>query len=188
MGRNDTLVMQNINSMCMMLNINQDEAVKKIRKILEIYRGVVWLTLDNANCIKESFLYYGDELEAALIYLENFASNSEKEDVQARVRKLFENKWMVDIIDGAVKKVRNYQNNGTLYHEILFKCYLSKEVCTDEVLFHRMHMERSTFYQKKREAILLLGISLLGNTIPILKEIIKNPNIMNDIPDIFKMK
>ena len=38
---------------------------------------------------------------------------------------LFENKWMVDLIDMAMGKIYDYPNNGNLYHEILSKSYLT---------------------------------------------------------------
>jgi len=49
-------------------------------------------------------------------------------------------------------------------------------------------MERSTFYDRKREAILLLGVSLWGYAIPCFKGIfnMKGADESGDIPDFFK--
>ena len=55
-------------------------------------------------------------------------------------------------------------------------------------LLEILNMERSTFYDRKREAILLLGVSLWGYAIPCFKGIfnMKGADESDDIPDFFK--
>ena len=55
-------------------------------------------------------------------------------------------------------------------------------------LLDLLNMERSTFYDRKREAILLLGVSLWGYAIPCFKGIfnMKGADESDDIPDFFK--
>ena len=44
---------------------------------------------------------------------------------ESRISALFENKWMVDLIDTGMAKIYDYHNNGRLYHEIISKSYLT---------------------------------------------------------------
>jgi hypothetical protein len=73
---------------------------------------------------------------------------------------------MVDLIDTAMMRVYDYPINGRLYFGILSKYYLNAFKYTEEELLTEYHLERSTFYDRKREAVLLLGVALWGFAIP----------------------
>ncbi len=47
----------------------------------------------------------GEELDSAFLYLELFAPDTEKQEFESRISALFENKWMVDLIDTAMAKI-----------------------------------------------------------------------------------
>ena len=59
---------------------------------------------------------------------------------------------------------------GGLYCEILSKNYLSRFKYKEAEMLEIMDMERSTYDDRKKEAVLLYGLSLWGNAIPMLKE------------------
>ena len=58
---------------------------------------------------------------------------------------------------------------------------------TERELLELLNMERSTFYDRKKEAIMLLGVSLWGYAIPQFKGIIQTDEFGKDetIPDYF---
>ena len=118
MGRNNTKAVKNIAKMYEQLGLAQDDIFHKTKLLLSIYRDVVWATLSDCNCVNEEIYYYGDDLTDALVYLEEFAPDIERSKFERRVCNLFENKWMIDLIDKAMSKVYDYYNNGRLYHEI----------------------------------------------------------------------
>ena len=72
------------------------------------------------------FDYCSTDLNSALVYLENFAPDKEKDQFARRIRNLFEVKWVVEIVDSAMMKVREYPDNGELYASILSVYYLSR--------------------------------------------------------------
>ena len=43
-------------------------------------RDVVWITLSESACVNEALVYYGEELNSALVYLELFAPDTEKQE------------------------------------------------------------------------------------------------------------
>ena len=175
MGRNHTKAVKSINKMYEQMNLNREDILHKTKLLLSVYRDVVWATLHGAESVKEDMYYFGDELNEALVYLEHFAPDIEREEFEARISSLFENKWMIDLIDKAMGKVYEYHNNGKLYHEILSKCYLTAFRYTEVEVLELTNLERSTFYDRKKEAILLLGISLWGYAIPVFKGIFTVP-------------
>ena len=185
MGRKDTLAAKSIRKMYEQLNLNQSDIFSKTKLLLSEYRDVVWITLSESACVNEELVYYGEELNSALVYLELFAPDTEKQEFEIRISALFENKWMVDT---AMAKIYDYHNNGRLYHEIISKSYLTAFRYTESELLDLLKMERSTFYDRKREAILLLGVSLGGYAIPSFKGIfnMKGDDESDDIPDFFK--
>lgn len=79
---------------------------------------------------------------------------------------------MIDLIDKAMSKVYDYYNNGQLYHEILSKSYLTAFRYTESELLEILNLERSTFYDRKKEAVMLLGIALWGYAIPVFRGIL----------------
>ena len=48
--------------------------------------------------------YYGDDLNDALVYLEEFAPDIERSEFESRVCSLFENKWMMKKLNIGIKK------------------------------------------------------------------------------------
>ena len=53
--------------------------------ILSIYREVCWSTIDRANDVCDTLICtYGDSLDGALIYLENFAPDEARERFEER--------------------------------------------------------------------------------------------------------
>lgn len=86
------------------LNLNQSDIFSKTKLLLGVYRDVVWITLSESARVNEELAYYGEELDSALVYLELFAPDTEKQEFESRISALFENKWMVDLIDTAMAK------------------------------------------------------------------------------------
>lgn len=186
MSRNNTKAIKSINRMYEQMNLSSEDILHKTKLLLSVYRDVVWATLHDALEVQEDVYYFGDELTDALVYLEEFAPDTEKTVFETKVSYMFENKWMIDLIDKAMSKVYDYYNNGQLYHEILSKCYLTAFKYTESEILEPLNLERSTFYDRKREAILLLGISLWGYAIPYFKGIFASPEESEVvIPDYF---
>lgn len=187
MGRKDTKVVKSISRMYEQMNLDSSEILHKTKLLLGVYRDVVWATLHGADEVHEDIYYFGSELTDALVYLEEFAPDTEKAEFEAKISSLFENKWMIDLIDKAMTRVYDYHNNGRLYHEILSKCYLTAFRYTESEILELLNLERSTFYDRKKEAILLLGISLWGYAIPMFKGYFSVPEDWesDEIPDFY---
>ncbi len=119
------------------------------------------------------------------MYLEEFAPDIERSEFESRVCSLLENKWRIDLIDKAMSKVYDYHNNGKLYHEILSKSYLTAFRYTESELLEILNIESSTFYDRKKEAIMLLGIALWGYAILAFRGIFDVEGDEDEIPKFF---
>ena len=186
MSRKDTRTIRNIRSMYAALNLKEEEVYHKSKMILSVYRDVVWTSLCRCDMVCEETEYlYGRELDTALLYLTEFAPNEQKQDFENRITCLFETKWMVDLIDTAMTKVLNYHTNGKIYFQILAKCYLGEFKYTESEILELLVMERSTYYDRKKEAVLLLGVAIWGFAIPQLQGLFSETEDVQGIPAFF---
>lgn len=68
----------------------------------------------------------------------------------------------------------DYPDKGALYCEIISKAYLNRFKYRESEMLEVLNMERSTYYDRKKEAILLFGLSLWGTAIPKLKDFLES--------------
>jgi len=154
--------------MCAGLALSPEGVLHKATLMVQIYRDVVWMSARRADILKEESMAHlcGRDLDAALAYLAEFAPAERRQDFEAKVSGLFETKWLIDLIDAAMARVHDYPDNGKMYYEILSKSYMSTFKYTEAELLEAFSMERSVFYERKREAAMLLGVALWGFVIP----------------------
>ena len=61
-------------------------------------------------------------------------------------------------MDRVLESVKEFNPMGDLYHDILKLAYFDEKDMTDQDVMDELAMERSTYYRRKREAILLCGV------------------------------
>jgi hypothetical protein len=165
--------------MCTASKLDEKDLYDKAKLLLEIYRDVCWNTVDYVNDLREEFQEYdGDycsgDMDDALIYLENFAPDEGKERFEERIKGLFETKWMIEIVDAAMIKVKDCPVNGELYFSILSAYYLSKFSFTESEMLEEFGLERSSYYRRKKEAVTVFGLAVWGSSINELKREVMN--------------
>ena len=109
---------------------------------------------------------YGMKLSTALMYLSEFAPVSARTSFESKVTQMFEAKWLIDLADMALQYVKVYPGNGELLAQLLQKRFMEEVPHTDAVVSEALSVERSTYYDRKKEAIFLFGISLFGFFLP----------------------
>ncbi len=182
MGRKDTRTLRNIRMICRMQNIDEEALYNRSKLILSIYRDICWSVMGRADRIHDEIICtFGSNLDRALIYLETFAPDEARERFEEKIRSLFESRWMIELVDSAMLQIREYPCRGDLYFEILSKSYLSRFQYREAEMLECMDLERSTYYDRKKEAVLLFGLSLWGNAIPMMKQLQKREQETEDI-------
>lgn len=167
MSRYNTQAMNSIQRICQIQKLEMDEVYARARLLLSIYRDVCWSAAIRAEELEDNLVCYcSGQLSEALTYLDSFAPQEEKVSFEEKVHNLFETRWMIELVDSAMIKVKEFPYNGELYFEILSRCYLDKFRYTESELLELLSMERSSYYDRKREAIYVFGISLWGDALP----------------------
>ena len=149
--RKESTTIQKCNSRLTALGLNSDAAFHRSKLILKIYRDVVWVLSERAEELQETAWIMGEQdIESGLCYLENFAPD----------------------IDRALLRLKRYPDRGELYYEILTKQFIYRFNSTEKELLEELNIERSVFYDRKREAIYLFSVCLFGYSIPeVLEEL-----------------
>ena len=105
-----------------------------------------------------------------LCYLENFAPDIDLQDFEEKVCCVIQSQMLVDVINRALLRLKRYPDRGELYYEILSKQFIYRFNSTEKELLDELNMERSVFYDRKKEAIYLFSICLFGYVIPELMD------------------
>ena len=166
MGRNDSEAWRTIHSTCNNDKINEKNLYNKSKLVLSKYRKFCWQTKEDADdTVCDLCVLASSDVDGAMVYLETFSPENEKEVFESRIKDLFDRRWMIDIVDTAMMKTREFPDCGELYFEIISKCYLTKWKYTEDEMLEALNLERSRFYDRKKEAIMIFGISLWGTAI-----------------------
>ena len=102
----------------------------------------------------------GTSLDGALIYLETFAPDEARERFEEKIRSLFETKWIIELVDNAMGRIREYPCRGDLYCEILSKCYLSRFKYKEAEMLEIMDMEQHLLRPQKRSCYAFWFVSV----------------------------
>ena len=145
--------------------------------LLDIYRDVCWHTVEGAEEVKEDLFwekdYASQDIDSAMLYLETFAPDEDKNKFTEKINGLFQVKWMIDIVDAAMRKVRDFPLYGELYADMLSLCYLSRFYYSERELMDEFSMERTTFYTRKKDAVKVFGLAIWGGPIEEYLRVIK---------------
>ncbi len=167
MGRNNSGVWKTIHSLCNHDKFSEDRLYERAKLLLSTYRNLCWqTTVDTEDTISDLCVCASTDVDGALIYLETFAPEKERDVFEDRIGSLFNRRWMMDIVENAMVKTKDFPDYGEMYFEIISKCYLTKWKYTDNEMLEILNLERSRFYDRKKEAVMIFGISLWGTAIP----------------------
>lgn len=163
------------------LGFDSQLAYHRVKLILKIYRDVVWVLSERVEELHEYAWELGDQdADTGLIYLQSFAPDMDLQEFEERVCCMMENRMLVDVIDRALLRLKRYPDRGELYYEILTKQFIHRFNSTEKELLDELNMERSVFYDRKREAIFLLSLCLFGYAVPELQEELEMPRLYPD--------
>jgi hypothetical protein len=162
--RVETNVLPKIQSLCESLCLEENEILKKARLLISVYHEIVWGALKNVgggvagvNIKKHT---------EAVTYLSVFPSAIDKKELQTNLLAIFQADWYVELFEDALGFVSLYKHNSKVYTRMLTECYFSERECSDKELQCEMDIERSSYFKRKKEAVLLFGVALWGISIP----------------------
>ncbi len=181
MCRRKSSAMQSIEVLCASQNLEVGSLTAKSKLLLGSYRRVCWATL--GSCTLDSDDRYGvmfEGPEIALEYLQTYSPTEERAVFERKLKSLFDSRWVMELVDDAMMQVKEFPDTGDQYFEILSKCYLSSMKYPETDLLEILQMERSCYYDRKKEAVLAFGLAMWGTIIPRMKSILEDESSCPD--------
>ena len=173
MCRRKTYSMQTIEAMCASQNIEPEDLFVKAKLLLGSYRRVCWASLGSCRTENEDgYCICDDNIRQALDYLNTYPPTENRAFFERKLKMLFDSRWMVELVDSAMIQVKEFPDSGERYFEILSKYYLSKFKYCESELLEVLQLERSAYYDRKKEAILAFGLALWGTVLPKIEAIL----------------
>ena len=164
---NDSKAIQKIRCLCNLHHLKQDEVLAKAKLVLENYQQIAWADNQRMGNSTASLYEIRDKMpEEAILFLAGVAPTVSNLHFQEQILKLLEADWLTELICSAMKYVEAFPVYGSIYYNILSDCYLSDAQYPDRYCIKAMGLERSVYYQRKKEATLVFGVSLWGIMIP----------------------
>ena len=165
--RAPTKAMQFIEAQAQALRLDPKEIYTKTKALLHLYQNVVWSVKNRADNLRQEISgTYGMHLNTALMYLSDLAPEKTKAGFEASVTTLFQSKWIIELLDLSLQCVRDYPLYGETYAELLHLRFMDEIRRSDANVSELLALERSTYYDRKKEAIMLMGLSLWGFVVP----------------------
>lgn len=171
MRSNLTDVDKRIQRKCSLAMTDEKEMAALGGKLLEIFHDVCSCNTSKANDTLSEICYSDGEyydpceemrvMEESLIKLEYFTADSQRDRYEREIRSILQTGQMIRIMDALKCKVYNYGKYGPDFVSILSTCYMNSFEYTNEEASEVLNMSLSSFYRKKRRAVVLFGLSFL---------------------------
>lgn len=174
MCRRKSKAMSYISAMCIGQNMDPDQLFEKSKLLLSAYRRVCWSSLgtlqweNNADCF-----VCNDGIGQALEYLYEYSADINPHEFECNLKIRFDSRWIVELFEDTMIQVKEFPEGGEIYFEILYKFYLSKFKYSEADMLEALNLERSTYYDRKKEAILVFGLALWGTVLPKLSMMLR---------------
>ncbi len=162
----ESVIMRTMREDYQSLGLDIENTCKKTDMLLKIYRKVSWSMnkqFDELNEISYESCLSG---EGMVSYLLNFAPDKELDVFKSRAVSAMKTRVLVELIERAAVKIRDYPGNGAIYYSILDLKYMGYFNYTESEILEQLNLERSNFYRKRKEAKMLMGFVLFGMIMP----------------------
>lgn len=167
MSRKATSAMKMINSMFEAECMDAKELSAKAKMLLGSYRHVCWASIGFCRVgLEEKYMICDEDIDRALSYLVEFSPREDKRVFESNLKALFDSKWMMELVDDSMIQVKEFPDMGDVYFDLLSKFYLSKFKYSENEMLEMLNMERSTYYDRKKEAVLVFAWALWGTVLP----------------------
>ena len=171
MCRNRVDIDARIHQRCALAMTDEKEMAALGERLLNVFHEVCSSNTAKANDLVDELCYYDGELydpseetkvmDQALIRLEYFAEESKRDRYNREINSILQTGQMIRIMDALKCKIYNYGKNGPEYVSVLSTYYMNTFEYTNEEASEILNMSLSTFYRRKRRAVILFGLAFL---------------------------
>ncbi len=151
-----------IRQVCRVRRLDEDDTFTITKRLLENYRSALWihsgasdaaraiLTGDGKRQVKEWYMTLKKLTRQDMIAA----------SIDSAIFHICRTAWIMEVVDQVLNSVKEFNPFGELYRDILRLAYFDEKNMTDQEVIDELSLERSTYYRRKKEAILLCGVLL----------------------------
>ena len=157
--------------MCMMAGTNEEDMEELGSTLLEVFHDVCRYNTEAANDVAADLCYHPDlcfekddeisEMSYAVTRLEVFVSDSRKDEYEREIESIQQIAGMLRIMDVLKYRVYGFGKYGPDYVDILNTRYMNRFDYTNAEASEMLGMGESTYYRKKKAAVILFGLAFL---------------------------
>ena len=156
-----TLMMQELENNLCALAIDPNQMIDATRHLLGLYGRLTWIAE-----LGDSTGYNHDALDSALQLYDNLMGGGKAPELVSHSGA----ESLCDVMRQVLDIIARYPQNGPQYHYILKSAYFDPAPQPDVILMDNLHLERTTYYSRKREAVTLFATLLHTKYIPQLHQ------------------
>ena len=143
------------------LGLDKNAVYNKTLVLLRLYRTLKWISAVRQNeFADELHIVNKEDLDLAVHTLGVFGSKEAKSRIFSELHCIKGNENLLFTIEQAALRVQNYPFNGEEYYKILQYAFLSERAYTESKILEELLMERSNYYSKRKQSVLLVGLIL----------------------------
>jgi len=162
----ETVLMKKIIKLCDSLCLEPNILRMRVECLMMCYDAVTWANKDKLptrRAVREE--PKNGETKAALQYLSGFDPTDRVGIIRREMVKIFDAELLADLVGSAVRRVESYPVNKPEYVLILENIFSSKRLL-DKDHRDKIHLGKTTYGDRKKEAAMLFGAALWGVVIP----------------------
>ena len=151
-----------IRQVCKVRRLDEDDTFIITRRLLEYFRSALWLHSGAADVAKVILTTDGKrQVKEWYLALKELTKEEQiVASIDSAIFHICRTAWITEVMDRVLSSVRDFNPFGELYHDILQLAYFDEKNMSDQGVSDELNLERSTYYRRKKEAILLCGILL----------------------------
>ena len=160
-----------IHRMCMMAGTDECQMEELGSTLLEVFHDVCRYNTEAANDMVADLCYHPDlcfekgdeiaEMDTAVTRLEIFLSDARRDEYEREIKSIQQTAGMLRIMDALRYRVYSFGKYGPEYVDILNTRYMNRFDYTNTEASEILRMGESTYYRKKKAAVILFGLAFL---------------------------
>ena len=160
-----------IHKKCALAGTDEESMLALGERLLTAFHEVCSYNTQRANGVVSELCFFDEEcydpsdevklMDQALLRLEVFAEDSDRDRYKREIQSILRTAQIIKIMDSLKYTVYSYGKYGPEFVSILTTCYMSSFDYTNEEASELLNMSSSTFYRKKKRAIILFALAFL---------------------------
>ncbi len=159
------------------------ELEHNIKLLLGLYRKVNFRVEDRIKDLELVIFESGRKhLEDLVISILEIDTTINFEKLEDQLISINESLFLLQIMDKALDRLKNYPENGETYGKIIELRFFVKEIYNHDYIMNKVSMSRTSYYRHLPRAIQFYGVMLFGYALPEVRTLIYDEN--KDINDL----